>query len=434
MKSFSSSSFANNHEEVLAHALAAVQSDPLALFTNFQWFLFAGKDTIFFTAFSARRFDKDTLMGFVGKMVELAPQLSHGFVGALPGQPLSEVQLETITSVEDVQSFDGYPDKWLSESADIFEHKDLPLFRVMVANLDGGPDAQGRASIVQVRAAHALLEGSDSALMMRSELAAHGIMSDKSREVAVGRRMKGAWGGIAIALPHLLFAHLLAPPERQTHFKTLALPRDRMRKLAAKFGVRQRSLYFAVVTHALFRGGDRRNRKDAVAAYYTALDPERNAADDDFFRVRALNASFPMRDDFTDYVRGVDVVMSQIEKKDTTRSQMAVNAMFATHRRLNSIMPWLYGPRFWRFRGSLDIVLTLVPPHRAMGPLSEWVVEPIFVGAFHPSTNICTFCPGRKYMTLNFALGKADTDKVADILGVIERAEATVIPPERSPH
>jgi hypothetical protein len=433
VKSFSSSSFANNQEEVLARALAAVKSDPLALFTNFQWFLFAGKDTIFFTAFSARRFDKDTLMSFVGKMVELAPQLTYGFVGARPGEPLSAQHLAAITSVEDTRSFDGYPDKWLSESADIFEHKDLPLFRVMAANLGGGPDAQGRAAIVQVRAAHALLEGSDSALMMRSELAAHGIMSESSRKVAVGRRMKGIWGGIMIAVPHLLFAHLLAPPPRQTHFKTMALPRDRMRRLAAKFGVRQRSLYFALVTHALFRGGDRRDNKDAVAAYYTTLDSKRNAADDDFFRVRALNARFPMRDDFADYVRGVDFVMSQIEKKDTTRSQMAVNAMFTTHRRLNAIMPWLYGPRFWRFRGRTDIVLTLVPPHRAMGPLAEWTVEPVFVGAFHPSFNICTFCPGRKYMTLNFALGKADTDKVDDILGVIERAEATVIP-ERSPH
>ena len=42
MKSFSSSSFASSHAEALDLAFAAVQKNPQALFTNFQWFLFAG--------------------------------------------------------------------------------------------------------------------------------------------------------------------------------------------------------------------------------------------------------------------------------------------------------------------------------------------------------------------------------------------------------
>ena len=57
MKSFSSLSFASGHTEALDLAFEAVQKDPLALFTNFQWFLYAGKDTIFFTAFSKEAFD-----------------------------------------------------------------------------------------------------------------------------------------------------------------------------------------------------------------------------------------------------------------------------------------------------------------------------------------------------------------------------------------
>ena len=424
MKSFSSSSFASNHEEALARAAEAVGKDPLALFTNFQWFLFAGKDTIFFTAFSRHGFEMEMLKRLVGRMVELAPQLTHGFAGARPGQPLTDEQIDAITTVIEVPSFDGYPDKWLSESADIFEHNDLPLFRVMAANLSGGPDAEGRACVIQVRAAHALLEGSDSALMMRSELAAHGIMSDKSRKVGAGKRARGAWGGFLIAALHMFGAYLLAPPERRTHFRTLALHRDRMRKLATKFGVRQRSLYFAVVTQALFGEAERRFNKDAIVTRYTMLDTERNAADDDFFRVRALDAKFPVSDDFTTYVRGVDAVMEGIEKQDTSRFEGAVNSMFSMHRAIHAVAPWLYGPRFWRFSGRSDIVLTLVPPHHAMGPLTEWLVEPIYVGAFHPSSNICTFCPGREFMTISFALGKGGIDRVDDIMDVIVRAEA----------
>ncbi len=57
MKSFSSSSFASEHAVALDLAAAAVKDDPYALFTNFQWFLLAGRDTVFFTAFSRARFD-----------------------------------------------------------------------------------------------------------------------------------------------------------------------------------------------------------------------------------------------------------------------------------------------------------------------------------------------------------------------------------------
>ena len=44
MKSFSSSSFAADHAVALELAAEAVKDDPYALFTNFQWFLLAGRD------------------------------------------------------------------------------------------------------------------------------------------------------------------------------------------------------------------------------------------------------------------------------------------------------------------------------------------------------------------------------------------------------
>ncbi len=50
MKSFSSSSFASDHAEVLDLALAAVRKHPQALFSDFQWFLYEGHDTVFYTA------------------------------------------------------------------------------------------------------------------------------------------------------------------------------------------------------------------------------------------------------------------------------------------------------------------------------------------------------------------------------------------------
>ena len=56
MKSFSASSFASDNEAVLDLAALAVKDDPQALFTDFQWFLYAGRDTVFFTELLWHRF------------------------------------------------------------------------------------------------------------------------------------------------------------------------------------------------------------------------------------------------------------------------------------------------------------------------------------------------------------------------------------------
>jgi len=428
MKSFSSSSFASNHAEALDLAFAAVQKNPQALFTNFQWFLYTGKDTIFFTAFSKERFDKQKLKDLVAQVVALAPQLTHGFAGARPGHPFTESQLDAITSVELVDSFDGYPDKWLGKSADIFDHPDLPLFRFMAATLKDGPDAEGRISVIQVRAAHCVLEGSDSALLSRSQTAGHGIQSNKDNKVSFGDRLKGALkAGLGVSL-HLFFAHVLSPPDKPFGFKALPLRRDRLRRLASRLGVRQRSLYFAIVTHALHSDTDRRLNEAVIAAAYTMLDTRRTDADDDFFRVRALQAKFPYKEDFVEYVRSVDDVVSQIESKDITSFQTQVLALFAMHRKLHSWFPFLYGPRFWRFSGRVDTVLTLVPPHRTLGPVTQWMMEPIYCGAYHPASNIATFCPGREFMTVNFVMEQRHIDAVERIEPLIARVEALDFP------
>ena len=52
MKSFSSSSFASDNAVALDLAAEAVRDNPHALFTDFQWFLLQGRDSVFFTAFS----------------------------------------------------------------------------------------------------------------------------------------------------------------------------------------------------------------------------------------------------------------------------------------------------------------------------------------------------------------------------------------------
>jgi hypothetical protein len=430
MKSFGTSSFASDQTEALALARAAVTKDPQALFTDFQWFLYEGKDTVFYTAFSKENYDKDSVTNLVANMVVLAPQLTHGFVGAKPGEPFPKHLLDAITSVETVDSFDGYPDKWIGKSRDIYDRPDLPLFRVMIANLRNGPDAQGRKSIVQVRSSHAVLEGSDSALLTRSQNAAHGVMSNQANKVSLASRLRGKLRGWMMTWTYIILANLLAPKEKPWGFKTLAIGRHRLRLLANRIGVRQRSLYFALVTYALNGDGpDKHMSKNVIGAAYTMLDGKRHDADDDFFRVRALQAKFKVDDDFVTFVRHVDDTVAKIENTDVSKFQVVMLSMFNMLRRLNTLSKKLPGERFWRFNGGMHIVLTLVPPHRTYGPLTEGVVEPIYCGAWHSAANICTFCPSREYVTFNFSMEERHIANVDKVTALLEKIEAMDIAP-----
>jgi hypothetical protein len=77
----------------------------------------------------------------------------------------------------------------------------------------------------------------------------------------------------------------------------------------------------------------------------------------------------------------------------------------------------------------MDMVLTLVPPHRTYGPMTHGMVEPIYCGAWHSAANICTFCPGREYVTFNFVMEEGHIANVGRISALLERVEAMDLKP-----
>ncbi len=424
-------SAAVEQEKALQWAAKAVRKNPQALFTNFQWFLYKSKNTVYFTAFSKTAFDKASLGNFVAEMVSLAPQLTHGFVGALPGQPFPKHILDAITSVTEVDDFEGYPDKWLGKGLDIFERKDLPLFRVYAITRRGGPDEKGHASMVLVRSSHALLEGQDSSLLTRSHsIARTAAPTPKSKaKIPLKRRAGLGLGSVLMVSVQLIFAHAKPVPEKNLGFKSLALDRARIRALANRMGVRQRSLMFGLITQAL-NVAEKGPNAEVITAAYTMLDnAQRTEADDDQFRVRALRTKFPVKSDFVEYVRSIDQTLTEVEAKDTTTFQLVIMGMFALHRKISKVLPFLYGDRLFRFNQATDVVLTLVPPHRMYGNMTRDLVEPVYVGSFHPSANLCTFVPNREYITLNFAMEQHFLDRVDDIVTLLEATENRDIQP-----
>lgn len=416
-------------DELLRRAALAVSKNPQALFTNFQWFLYNSKNTVYFTAFSETAFDVEKLQNFVAEMVSLAPQLTHGFVGALPGQPFPKHILDAITSVREVDDFEGYPDAWLGKGLDIFERNDLPLFRVYAITRRGGPDAQGRASMVLVRSSHALLEGHDSSLLTRSQSIARSVTKPIKAKLPFKRQLGLSIGALLGVSIQLFQANRQAVPMKELGFRSVAIQRSRLRDLANRIGVRQRSLMFGLITRALDFAGNKQEA-EFISAAYTMLDhSERSEVDDDQFRVRALRAKFEVKSDFIDYVRSIDRSLTDIESKDTTTFQFILMKMFAMHRQISRVMPFLYRDHFFRFNGSTDVVLTLVPPHRMYGNMTKSLMEPVYVGSFHPSANLCTFVPAREYVTFNFAMEERFLKRVDDVLALLESTERRDIAP-----
>ena len=422
MKSFSTTSFPTDQTEMLEQALSAVRKNPQALFTNFQWFLYQARNTVYFTAFSKEGFDKEKLCLTVAQMTVLAPQMTHGFVGAMPGQPFPQHILDAITSIEEVDDFEGYPDKWIDAGQDLYTDKDLPLFRVRVVVRRGGPDDQGRASMIMVRSSHAIMEGSDSALLTRSQHSSHGTMSSAANKVSWRKRLSFA-AVTALTLPlHMISAHLLSPKVVDMGFRSLAFERAALRRVANRLGVRQRSLMFALVMYAINDGG-KGFSPEKIRGIYTMLDSERHDYDDDFFRVRSLEAIFNVTDNLEDFIKLADDKIDEVEAKDITKMQFIFNTMLKAHRAIYRVFPFLYSERFFRYNGNYDIVLTMVPPHRTYGDLTKGLIEPIYCGSYHPGSNLCTFVPARRFITLNFSMRTEHLPQVEKIGKLLEELD-----------
>jgi len=412
VKSFSVSGFSHGAVDDYRLAEKAVRKNPHALFTDFQWFLYRARNTVYFAAYANVRFDYPQLLELVHDIVGLAPQLTHGFEGAKPGLPLPRALLEAVTDIQAVDAFEDCPDTLIDAGSEIFDRSDLPLFRVRALVRKDGPDRQGRAAMILVRTSHALMEGADSALLSRSLNSGHPPLLGVKTKAPMHRRVTHVLVAALMAPIHLLMAHCLSPPAQDTGFRSLVFDRARIRRLAKQLGVRQRALMFGLVMFAM-QGANAPNRK--IKTIYTSLDTKRVDTEDDFFRLRSISASFDFDPDLASFINTVDRRIGEVEAVDTSNMQLTLNAMFKVHRFLAGVVPFLYGDRFFRYNGGYDFALTLAPPHRMVGNLTKGMLEPVFCGSCHKGSELCTFVPARNQVTFNFSMRKSRLKNVDKI-------------------
>lgn len=416
---------ARNEAQLAARALR----DPLGDFSAVQWYCYQARQTVYFTAFSTIAYTETDLLELARKLMVFAPQLTTGFVGSKPGHIPADAVLAQLVDVQAVDDLNAYPDAWSATAAPFIERPDLPLFRVRAAVCAGGTDGAGRVACIQVLSTHALMEGVDSALLTRSQISTHDDVADLPvpRQPLV-QMLSTAFYAWSVAPIQLAIAAMIAPREVDFGQRMVTVDRKRLRRVAMALGVRQRSLLFALVAHALNDGGRGFSRR-ALQCTYVDLDsanvPIRG---DGFFRFRLMEGTFRVRDDMAAFARGVDAEIGRIEARDVTVTQRRMSALFGVHRKLRRWLPFLYSDRIFRFTGFFHMNLSLVPPHRLSGPLAAGLMEPIYCGSYHEGMNVCVFAPGRQEVTLSFNMQLRHVQQVGKILPLLDALEAELVP------
>jgi hypothetical protein len=366
--------------------------DPTAGFTDMQWYMYRQRNVAFFAAFTSRAFSHDDLLAAARALVDLAPQLTAGF-GAL-----SDERLRRLIHRECVATHDGFPDRWIDRGDAVFADPSLPLFRIRYAAIEpASPD--GRAGFLLVQASHALVEGADSALLSRSQSAAHPVVRSNRNAVPLVKAAATGLGAVLAGL-HLLAGNLVTLRPGPFRYASRSYPRALFSSLARQHGVRQRALLFALVMHTLFGAGTPRGKR-RITSTYSVIDDGGGADRDAFMRMRMRFAAFRNRDTLGDYVRAVDAGLAAAEGRESGFND-AMNAEgIRLHRSLSRALPFAYTPKLFQFM-PYDVVIGLIPPHRLGGGLTRDLLEPVYAGAALEGANACVIVPGRRQVTFNF--------------------------------
>lgn len=415
----SSSIAANSPQDGDGLNAKAARHDPLAGFSNNQWYCHQARQSVFFSSFSNERPDKDNLVDLATNIIAFVPQLASHFHSSNPSKTLTPEILTQIIELIEVDDLDAYPDRWNVSSDTLFDRPDLPMLRVFAAVRRNGPDAKDCQAALLILSTHALLEGADSALLSRSQHAGHDELSPPpSRQSPIKRAIYATTASILAPL-QLVAAFFLAPRKVDIGYRALTVPREKLRRIAAHIGIRQRSLMFALVCHALNNNGKGFSKRKISAIYADLEGKNVTSFEDEFFRYRMMEASFPVGDDFVKFAKDVDAEITRLETKDVRATQSLLNALFGMHRWMKNNFPFLYTDRTFRFGGFYHLDLSLAPPHKLRGPLTKGMLEPVYCGTHHPGLNIYVFGPGRKEVTFNFTMNMrhlANIEKIDALL------------------
>jgi len=405
---------------IAAQAVAPpAEASRFARFTHHQWYFHQARQTVYFSAFFGVTPDRESLIELAWDVAGFIPELG-ALYEALSGRPLDGEALGRIVSLEHTDDLEAFPDAWDMSGQDIFARHDLPMLRIRAAIRRGGPDAAGRRAALSVVSTHALFEGADSALLTRSQPTGHEALAAPTQRYSVLRRIGHEAAAAVLGPLQLVAALAFAPRKVDKVCRSLVFDRQKLRRVSARLGLRQRSLMFALACFALNDGGSGYSRRRITATYTTLDMPGRAGGEGAYFRHWVTEASFRVSKNFLTFAQNIEKEIDRLERSDKRATQGLLHAVFGAHRFMRRWLPFVYSDRIFRFAGFYQLNLSVTPPHRLQGPLTRDMVEPVHAGSFHPGLDMCIFVPGRKKITFNFALSAKRIGRVDAIPALLE--------------
>ncbi len=394
-------------------------------FTNFQWYLTAGRNSVYFAAFSPERISPEAFRVFVGQLLELAPQLNLASDDRRQVHiDLSPVDPNDVGGYREIDSFDGFPDAVIGPNTDVFDEPGRPAFRAECYVLRDGARADGNRSFVLMRASHALMEGVDTSRLMRGLPTGHPeptptIKAPLRRVAAI------AIGIVSIPLNYVATA-LLDRTNKPWAVGTLTLDRASVKRAAAKFGVQQRSLIFALMMRGFYGPTTKEANKHTIG--YTNLPTRRNEGDDAYVRLQMRTTRMQVDGDFEAYVQQLDRQLGA-DRGGSSWAQIQNDVFFSIHRRIARVLPFLYRRRFFGFV-PYDFLLSLVPPHLSGSGLFEnFRFNDVYCGSHTPGVNCCVIVPQKDRFSLNIYCPVRDLERISDIEALASATVGSTLPP-----
>ena len=389
-------------------------------FTDNQWYCHLARQTVFFSAYSVDALDFDGAKKLAQNLTKLAPILLGGFIGADAKTPLSDDLLSQIVTVEKTDNLDQFPNNWSMKGDEIFDNHDLPLFRIKVATLRDGADEKGRISAILILACHSLLEGTDATSLSRSQSVERGAVTTKPKPISGLRNFGYRAMTMVLAPLQLIVANLFANRKADVSHKSLVIERKKLRDAAINMDVSQQALMFALATFAVNNAGEGFSKKAISTLYADLSKGAQLQTNDDYFSFRMIDLKLPVHLDFKTFIKSVDTELKKAEQGNKSATQVLLNSMYGSHRRIHALFPKLYTAQLFRFTAGYNMTLSLVPPQRLAGALTRGMVEPVFNGTYHPGINSVVFTPGRQYITFSFSLRAKYLDALEKIPALLQ--------------
>ena len=369
-------------------------------FSHLQWYLHHAENTVHLAAESDEALSENDLHEIAGWFMKLAPQLHYRADGAGEGHLPSPVNPAAICHYEKVDNLQQALEWAVKNHPAIYADPSRPNFRAYGFCLRKAKKGAPR-SLYVCCSSHALMEGSESARIMRMRPTVHHAERAPAKLGLLQNAMIMA-AGLVLAPLHLIASAFDRRDVTHGNWAVIDISRKSIKQLARRHGVRQRSVLFSLPLYGLHFEESLPNpaKKKPQLISYSTLPDTKTTLEDAALNLRMQVGRIPSAESFEAHLKAIDTVLN---KEDTTEiySQAFYNAILGVHRVLHRLFPVFYRGRFFTYV-PYDFVLSLLPPHITGGWFRKLFRRSIFCGSYTPGANSCVFVPYLGGFSLNF--------------------------------